>query len=97
MSEKRTLCGIAAAFRYTWPGWDEAYACTYHARQIARIAHAMGFYLQLVPLAPRDPDRTCTQMVQPDDENYRFWKKAVEAGQRAADSLEGDDDDANPE
>ena len=43
-------CPHEAAFRYTWPGNDEALICSMHARRASKIAEAMGFHLQMIPL-----------------------------------------------
>ena len=60
-------CGEPADYRYTWPGAGEDYACFAHGREIARIAHAMGFYLQLIVLTPTDPPQICKQQVKEED------------------------------
>jgi hypothetical protein len=62
-------CGGHAAFRYTWPGKAETFACIDHAMQVAGIASAMGLPLQLIPIAFRASDPvpeewpTCSQQV----------------------------------
>ena len=43
-------CGIAAAFRFTWPGRDEAGICWGHAPKLKATADAMGMHLQLIPI-----------------------------------------------
>lgn len=45
-------CEKPAAFRYTWPGQDEAGICLIHAEQLSAVAAAMGLYVQLIPLSP---------------------------------------------
>jgi len=47
MAEEK-ICGEPANFRYTWPGKDEAFACIDHANGIARVAQAIGLYLQII-------------------------------------------------
>ena len=64
MPTKTKPCDQPADFRYTWPGQDESYACYAHGREIARIAHAMGFYLQLTILTPADGNPTCSHQVK---------------------------------
>lgn len=58
MSEQR--CENPAAYRYTWPGKDEAVACVMHASGIATVAKAIGLHLQLIPLGFLDEPRECT-------------------------------------
>ena len=45
-------CGLPGTYRYTWPGKNEAFACTEHALQLTTVAQAMGMHLQLIPLPP---------------------------------------------
>jgi hypothetical protein len=47
-------CPRLAAYRYTWPGRDEAFICAAHAYAIRRIAEAMGLPLQVISLP--DPE-----------------------------------------
>lgn len=64
------LCGKHAAFRYTWPGRDELYCCVEHATQLLNVAHAIGCYVQMIPLSVKicdpipDPWPTCQQHVR---------------------------------
>jgi hypothetical protein len=44
-------CPNPPAYRYTWPGQDEAHLCEHHAETLQNIAHAMGFPVQLIPLS----------------------------------------------
>ena len=46
-----SLCGEHAAFRYTWPGKDEAHICVNCAVRLQAVANAMGLYVQLIPLS----------------------------------------------
>ena len=58
MSEHRcnqSNCGALPVVRFTWPGRDEAFACTVHARQLERLADALGFHLQIIPLSEEPP------------------------------------------
>ena len=48
-------CEETAAFRFTWPGRDEAGICIFHARQIQDVAKAMGLHLQLHPVHLTEP------------------------------------------
>lgn len=50
MSE--TTCDKFAAFRYTWPGRDESHICVNHAIRLARVADAIGLYVQFIPMIP---------------------------------------------
>lgn len=43
-------CTEAPAFRYTWPGQEEHYACLRHKIELANVAAAMGFQLQFLPI-----------------------------------------------
>ncbi len=43
-------CPEPAAYRYTWPGRDEAGICEERSAQIRGVARAMGMHLQLIPL-----------------------------------------------
>lgn len=49
MSKTRE-CGEHAAFRFTWAGRPESHACIVHGAQLATVAQAMGYPLQLIPL-----------------------------------------------
>jgi len=43
-------CRNYAAYRYTWPGRDEAALCTEHVNTLRATADAIGLHLQVVPL-----------------------------------------------
>jgi len=43
-------CEETAAYRFTWPGQDEAGICEQHANKLKSIANAMGFHCQIIPL-----------------------------------------------
>lgn len=47
-------CANPPAFRFTWPGKDEARICAIHAIKMRNIASAMGLYVQLIHLTPED-------------------------------------------
>lgn len=47
-------CDNPPAFRFTWPGRDEACICVIHALQMEAIKGAMGLYVQMIPLTPDD-------------------------------------------
>ena len=60
MSEEKMMCNQKgcekeAAFRFTWPGSDEAGICADHEPQMKGIAAAMGCHVQSIPLT--GPDR----------------------------------------
>jgi hypothetical protein len=64
----KTRCGQMAAFRYTWPGKEEAHACVDCALQVSAVADAISLPLQLIPLSYRVGELpsefpTCSQMV----------------------------------
>ncbi len=42
-------CPRPAAYRYTWPGHDEAGVCEEHSGKLRDVAEAMGLHLQLIP------------------------------------------------
>lgn len=44
-------CIEPAAFRFTWPGKDEAGICAGHEPKLRGVASLMGLYLQIIPLA----------------------------------------------
>jgi hypothetical protein len=44
-------CDKPAAFRFTWPGRDEAGICADHEPKLKVIATAMGLYIQVIPLS----------------------------------------------
>jgi hypothetical protein len=43
-------CDAPAVVRYTWPGRDEAGACTEHALMVRNTSEAMGCHVQLIPI-----------------------------------------------
>lgn len=44
-------CENKAAYRFTWPGRDEAGICEQHSTKLRGVAHAMGMHVQLIPLS----------------------------------------------
>lgn len=50
-SQKSPPCQSPPAFRYTWPGRDEAFVCAVHAVGLSRVASGMGLRLQQIPLS----------------------------------------------
>lgn len=70
MSDDMKRCGEFAAFRYTWPGKDEAHICVDHAAQLMGVARAISLPLQLIPLSYGAGDPlpkefpTCSQMIK---------------------------------
>lgn len=54
-------CGVIASHKYTWAGRDEAFCCFSHATQIKSVADAIGYYIQLIPVEPKD-DVTCSNV-----------------------------------
>ena len=49
-------CDNVAAFRFTWPGRDEAGICAEHAPKLSGVAATMGLYMQLIPLFDDEQD-----------------------------------------
>lgn len=47
----QTMCERPAAFRFTWPGRDEAGICEVHGPNMKDIAEAMGMHVRLIPLS----------------------------------------------
>lgn len=43
-------CAGVPVYRFTWPGQPEAYACGVCGPRAQRVADALGFTLQLLPL-----------------------------------------------
>jgi len=54
MHTKAIQCTENAEYRYTWPGKDETYACTRHARGIQTVGAAIGLHLQVIELSDKD-------------------------------------------
>jgi hypothetical protein len=46
----QTGCTNPGAFRYTWPGKNEAIICEKDVTRLLTIADAMGLHLQVIPL-----------------------------------------------
>ena len=44
------MCNNKAIYRYTWPGRDESFICERHVSWLKKVANAMGFSLQVIPL-----------------------------------------------
>lgn len=64
-------CGQDAAYRYTWPGREEAFACAGHAGHIKHAADAMGLTMPMRFLEPIDalksnPGQTVTTPKRPE-------------------------------
>ena len=58
MTCNQDKCSEPAAFRFTWPGRDEAGICATHAPRMRAITQAMGLYVQLIPLAASPEEET---------------------------------------
>lgn len=43
-------CETPGAFRFTWPGNDEAEICWEHVPKLAAVASAMGLHLEIRPV-----------------------------------------------
>lgn len=58
MSDKRnTTCQHTSAYRFTWPGRDEAFICTEHVGHLRAVANAIGLPLQVIPLTGLQEER----------------------------------------
>ena len=44
-------CVEEAVARFTWPGRDESVICANHLPQLLGVAAALGFHLQVLPVA----------------------------------------------
>jgi len=53
-------CDQLAAYRFTWPGQDEAGICEGHVGTLRSICNAMGMYCQIIPL--EDPPAALTAL-----------------------------------
>ena len=53
------MCENKAAYRYTWPGLDEAFICDDHVGRLESVANAMGLNLQVIPF--EDNEQKCSQ------------------------------------
>ncbi len=45
------ICNNLLTYRFTWPGKDEMVCCDSHAKTVRTVSDAMGFSLELIPLA----------------------------------------------
>lgn len=43
-------CDNVAAFRFTWPGRDEAGICTKHVAKLRSMVNTLRMHLQLIPV-----------------------------------------------
>ena len=57
-AKDETICNKDAAYRYTWPGRNEAYICEEHSNMLRAVAGATGLPLQLIPV---DPQSACCE------------------------------------
>lgn len=60
-----TQCRNPGAFKYTWPGRNEAYICAEHVEKLKAVAFAIGLYLQIGEI-PENEQRQCDQQVKDD-------------------------------
>lgn len=63
MSDDLSICENAAAYRYTWPGRDEAFVCEGHSHKLRAVADAMGLHLQLIKVPLGRHSQLCQQRV----------------------------------
>ncbi len=64
MSEEKK-CDLPVYGRFTWPGKDEKFACSFHSLLLVVYADAMGFNLQIIPLKPEEIEgKHCNQHVR---------------------------------
>ena len=59
------VCGMKAFVKYTWPGQKPTTACLVHATQVAKLANAMGFKVDMLPIYEVDHQETCQHEVNP--------------------------------
>ena len=50
MKCNQKTCENEAAYRFTWPGNDEAGICEEHVGRLRDVSEAMGLHLQIIPL-----------------------------------------------
>lgn len=60
-------CDNPPAFRFTWPGRDEACICAIHALKLRGVAGGIGLYVQLIQLTPDDYIRNDYRETYPAD------------------------------
>jgi len=61
-NKSETTCPHAAAYRFTWPGRDEAFICTEHFGELQAVANSIGCYVQIIPLdTPQEERPKCQQ------------------------------------
>ena len=53
-NQKDPDCELPPAFRFTWPGREEAFICVIHVVQLEWVARGMGLPLQIIPLTIED-------------------------------------------
>jgi hypothetical protein len=66
-------CRFYAAFRYTWPGQTESFCCHVHEVKLSAVAHACGFFLDVIALTDLD-HRGVTGLPAQELPNIRFEK-----------------------
>jgi len=49
-------CENLATHRFTWPGQDEQTICSEHKSKLEMISHAMGIYIQIIPLTEKEKE-----------------------------------------
>lgn len=56
------MCNNPAKYRYTWPGNDESLICEEYVGKLRKVASAMDFQFQIIPLSEKDLEMelTCT-------------------------------------
>lgn len=59
MSEQ---CQNPGAYKYTWPGRNEAHICELHVVKLRSVANAMGLYIQ-IRAVPEGERWQCDQKV----------------------------------
>jgi len=55
-------CPNPGAYKYTWPGRDEAFICELHVSQLRNVAAAIGLHLQVRPI-PEEEQWQCDQII----------------------------------
>jgi hypothetical protein len=55
-------CKNPGAFKFTWPGRDEAHICATCVEKLKAVAAAMGFYLQIREV-PEEEQWQCQQKI----------------------------------
>lgn len=58
-------CTNPPAYRFTWPGKDEACICEEHVKKLRGVVEILDLHLQIIPLKADELEgKTCNQIVR---------------------------------